>query len=239
MRHRPIVIAAALAIVCCGGGVRAAEVLAYSFETTPPAGPDGFFGLGATVTQDTIGATHLAHSMKYEVGAGGFVGARTETVIPPELNDPPGVTSVLFDMTITSAYPGTFADIGVTVFGHALNAPGGPQFGQQVQFADVEPIAGKAPGTYTNLSISLGQSVGPYRSGESFNDIFGPGPNDLTVASAFQFFISKNADVPVTVYIDNVRLATVPEPATLGLVTTAAALVCASRRRHRGGPRAS
>jgi hypothetical protein len=37
--------------------------------------------------------------MKYEVGTGGFVGARTETVIPATLNDPPGVEFVLFDLT--------------------------------------------------------------------------------------------------------------------------------------------
>jgi hypothetical protein len=234
MRNGLVCVALAAVTLCFADAARAVDVLAYSYETVLPAGPDGFFGLGATVTQDTIGATHLQHSMKYDVGAGGFVGARTETVIPPELNDPPGVDYVLFDMNVPAAYGGTFADIGVTVFGHALNAVGGAQFGHQVQFADTEPIAGKAPGQYTDLRIDLNQSVGPYRPGESFNQIFGPNPNDLTVASAFQFFISKNSANPVTVYIDNVRLGTtIPEPMTLGLLGLGAVVLGIRDRRRR------
>jgi hypothetical protein len=230
MRIALVCFATMVAILLSVGAVEAQPI--YSFETVSGAGPDGFFGLGATVTQEpTIGVTHLENSLKYEVGAGGFVGARTETVIPAALNDPPGVAAVLFDMTITAPYTGTFADLGVTVFGHALNAVGGAQFGHQVQFADTEPIAGKAAGTYTNLRVNLNQSVGPYRAGESFNQIFGPGPTDLTQASAFQFYISKNADVPVTVYIDNVRLL-IPEPATW-LLLGVGAVMCVVRRRRR------
>lgn len=224
---------AALLAATVAAGVAHAQAPVYSFEVADIFGrPDGFFGLGATVTQDTIGATHLTKSMKYAVGNGGFVGARTESVIPATLNNPPGVTQVLFDMTIVDAYAGGFADIGITIFGHALN-PGGPgSFGNQVQFSDTEAIAGKAPGTYANLSISLNNSAGPYRAGESFNQIFGAiDANDLTVASAFQFFISKNADVPVTVYIDNVRL--VPEPATMGVAALAGLALVGFRRRSR------
>jgi hypothetical protein len=220
---------ATLIVILSSAGVAQAQP-EYSFEDLLPAGPDGFFGLGATVTQDTIGATHLQHSMKYEVGAGGFVGARTETVIPMTLNDPPGVEYVLFDLTMTSTYTDTFADIGVTVFGHALNAPGGAQFGLQVQFQDQLPVAGLAPATYLDQRIDLDSSVGPYRPGESFNDIFGPGPNDLTVASAFQFFISKNVMTPITLYIDNVRL--VPEPAS-GVPLFIGALLLSHRLRRR------
>lgn len=228
MRNALLGIAIVLAMMIGAGQVHAQP--AYSFETiVPPNGPDGFFGLGATVAQDTIGATHGLHSLKYEVGVGGFVGARTESIIPPELNDPPGVTHVLFDLTIPQTYTDTFADLGVTIFGHALNAPGGAQFGHQVQFANQYQMAGLAPGTHLDQSISLDMSVGPYRPGESFNDIFGPGPNDLTVASAFQFFINKNVVTPITVYIDNVRF--VPEPATLGILTLATLALGRTRRR--------
>jgi hypothetical protein len=229
MRNRFVYIAVVVAIMS-SAGTALAQI--YSYETISGPGPDGFFGLGATVTQDTIGATHGTRSMKYDVAAGGFVGARTETVVPAALNDPPGVAAVLFDMTINTPYAGTFADIGVTVFGHALNAPGGAQFGHQVQFADTEPIAGKAAGTYRNLRIDLNQSQGPYRAGETFNQIFGPGPTDLTQASAFQFYISKNVANPVTVWIDNVRLV-VPEPATCTLLGVAAVVCGAFGRRRR------
>jgi hypothetical protein len=76
----------------------------------------------------------------------------------------------------------------------------------------------------------LDLSVGPYRPGESFNQIFGPvDANDLTVASAFQFYINKNVLTPITVYIDNVRF--VPEPATLGLVAMSVVGVALIRRR--------
>lgn len=231
MRNAPLCIAIALAIVAGASQVQAQPV--YSFEViVPPNGPDGFFGLGATVSQEpTIGVTHGDNSLKYEVGVGGFVGARTESVIPATLNDPPGVTHVLFDLTITQTYTDTFADLGITVFGHALNAPGGPQFGHQVQFADQYEMAGLAPGTYLDQQISLALSVGPYRPGESFNDIFGPGPLDLTVASAFQFFINKNVLTPITVYIDNVRLV-VPEPTAVGVLAIAGlAIGCARPRR--------
>jgi hypothetical protein len=230
MKLRLLNVAAILAVTLAAG-VAHAQVPEYSFEVNDLFGrPDTFFGLGATVTQDTIGATHLQHSMKYAAGNDGFVGARTETIIPPTLGNPPGVNYVLFDMTIVDPYAGGFADIGVTVFGHALNAPGGAQFGHQVQFGDVEAIGGKAPGTYPDVRIDLSNSVGPYRAGESFNAIFGPDPTDLTVASAFQFFISKNAGVPATVYIDNVRLV-VPEPASVGLAGFAGLALFGLRRR--------
>ena len=234
MRNRWVAMAAVVVMVgWCAGRASAQTTLLYSFEQPLPAGPDGFFGLGATVTQEpTIGVTHLENSLRYSVGVGGFVGARTETSVPAALNDPPGVSHVLFDLTLTEAYAGTFADIGVTLFGHALNAPGGAQFGHQVQFADTVSLAGLAVGTHTNLRIDLDQSVGPYRPGESFNNIFGPGPNDLTVASAFQFFISKNVTNPVTVYIDNVR-AVVPEPSSLGLLALGGLGLLARRRSRR------
>jgi hypothetical protein len=218
-------------MLSCAAAVGNAQVLLYSFEANiPPNGPDGFFGLGATVTQDTIGATNGVSSMKYEVGVGGFVGARTETV-PPILNNPPGVLSVLFDLTVVTPYTDTFANLGITVFGHAIN-PGGPgTFGNQVQFADEFGFAGLPAGTHA-AQIDLDMSVGPYRPGESFNDIFGPvDPNDLTVASAFQIYMNKNVATPATIYVDNVRLALVPEPATIGLLTMGALGMFGRRRR--------
>jgi hypothetical protein len=235
MKRRLFDVAATALVLLCVSAAHA-QLPDYSFEAVLPGGgppgPDGFFGLGATVTQDTIGATHLLSSMKYDVGVGGFVGARTE-IVPPTLNNPPGVNYVLFDLTLPAAYPDTFANMGITLFGHAIN-PGGPgTFGNQIQFADELPMAPLGAGTHLNQRIDLDTSVGPYRPGESFNAIFGPvDANDITVASAFQFYINKNVSTPITVYIDNVRFV-VPEPATGGLAVLSGLAFVGLRRRAR------
>lgn len=216
MRHGLVWIAV-VAIVFCAGTVRAQ--LLYSFEGSPPPSGFGPNGGGVTVSQDTIGATDGANSMKMSVVTGAtFVGALTSNV-PAPLNNPPGVDSVLFDMTIDAndAFTGAFDIIGVTVFG--FNAGLG-QFGLQAQFGPFIHIDGKAPGTYLDQQINLTGATNPldFTPNETFNQIFGPGANQLT-PSGFQFFINKSNDAPTTVYIDNVRVvATVPEPATLGLV---------------------
>jgi hypothetical protein len=204
-RKRVFVLAAAafVATLCIGNSASAQP--AYSFES----GLDGFFGLGATTSAETtIGVTHGTTSLEYAAGAGGFVGARTESVIPASLNNPPGVQSVQFDLTITEIPAGlTFADIGVTVFGHDID---NGIFGVQSQFTDTVSITALGVGQHLDRVIDLDSE---FFSNQSFNEIFGDDVSDLDVASAFQFYISKNAGVPATVYIDNVRLI-VPEPAT-------------------------
>jgi hypothetical protein len=206
--------AALAAAICLSDSASAAP--AYSFET----GLDGFFGLGAAVSAETtIGVTDGSTSLKYLAGAGGFVGARTETVIPAGLNNPPGVKSVKFDMAIVEIPVAlTFADMGITIFGHDVD---GGVFGIQNQFTDTVSITSLGVGQHNDLVIDLDSE---FFSGQSFNDIFGNDVSDLDVASAFQFYIAKNAGVPVTVYIDNVRLV-VPEPATAVILGFAASLV--------------
>ena len=235
MRSRLVSVAAIIAIMLSASAVLAAPD--YSFEVVAPGGgapgPDGFFGLGATVAQEpTIGVTHLDHSMQYSVGVGGFVGARTE-LVPATLNDPPGVQYVLFDLTIPQAYPDTFANMGITIFGHDLNAGGGTSFGNQVQFADELAMAPLGAGTFLDQRIDLDFSLGPYGPsvGKSFNEIFGTGDDDLSVASAFQFYINKNVLTPITLYIDNVRFV-VPEPSTFGLLSIGAVWIGARWRRR-------
>jgi hypothetical protein len=167
--------------------------------------------------------------MKYDVTAGpGFVGARTE-LVPAALNNPPGVAYVLFDLFKPDPYAGTFADIGVTVFGHDID---NGNFGIQSQFTDLVSLAALPLGQNNNLRIDLDSE---FFSGESFNEIFGDDVSDLDVASAFQFFISKNGGAqgsPITVYIDNVRLVT-PEPTTFGLLGVGAVVMGAMARRRR------
>src|SRR5205814_1470230 len=140
------------------------------------------------------------------------------------------VQSILFDYTLPTTFTGGFAVAGVTVFG--FNAPLS-QFGLQAQFSDIEHLEGKAPGTYT-AQIDLVGATNPldFTPGQSFNQIFtdnvAPAANQLTPAG-FQIFFNKSSDQPLTVYIDNVRLA-VPEPASIGTLAVAAGLMLARRR---------
>jgi len=222
--------AAAFAALTLGLAAANAQTL-YSFET-PPVNPDGFGpnGGGVTVTQDTFGATNLTHSMKVTVVTGAtFVGALTG-VVNPLIGDPPGVSSLLFDMTLDQPFTGGFALVGVTIFGASQPGPG-QQFGLQAQFADFEHIDGKAPGTYT-VQIDLASATHPltFAANQSFNDIFGTvgsGPNDL-IPTGVQLFFNKSNDAPLTAYIDNIRL--VPEPASALALSAAAGLLLRRRR---------
>jgi hypothetical protein len=213
-------------MVSCTG--TALGSLAYSFEGGGPPGPDGFFGLGATVAQEpVIGVTHLEHSMRYDAGTGGFVGVRTE-LVPPSLNNPPGVEYVLLDLSVpVLPVDLTFADLGVTVFGHDLD---NGIFGIQNQFNDTVSITALGAGQHHDLRIDLDSE---FLSGESFNELFGDDVSDLDVASAFQFYVSKTAGVPMTIYIDNVRFV-VPAPGTFAVCGAGAVVLGARRRRVDG-----
>lgn len=138
---------------------------------------------------------------------------------------------MLFDMTIEEIPDGlTFADIGITIFGHDID---NGLFGIQNQFTDTVSITGLGVGQHLDLAINLDSE---FFTGQSFNDVFGDDVEDLDVASAFQFFISKNAGVGLTVYIDNVRLAgseiVVPEPETGMMLACGALLLGAAARRR-------
>ncbi len=212
--------ACAAAILVCGLSGAAQAQLLYSFEDNL----DGFFATGgssvaaSTTTGVTKGTTALQYSL---ITPATFEGARTETVIPAALANPPGVNEILFDLTLTDQFAGGFASLGVTFFGYSPSL----MVGNQLQMADFIAVEALTPGTYTDLSIATDVSFG---GGPSFNDFFG-GVTDY-VPTGFQFFINKSGTAPITVYIDNVR-AVVPEPATLGLVALGAACGLAARRR--------
>lgn len=233
---RDCLLGTAAIVVLLSSGSSAEAALAYSFE------PDleGFAanGAGITVTQDTIGATDGSNSMKVDIVQGPtFVGALTGIVSAP-IGDPPGIDSILFDMTIEAGdeHTGSFAVVGVTIFGASQPGPG-QLFGLPVQFADFENIGGKAAGTHT-VQIDLDDATHPttFATNQSFNDIFGPniGSGDDIIPTGFQLFFNQSSDAPVTVYIDNIRTVVIPEPATgmmLGLGAICAGLGTRRNRR--------
>ncbi|HEY4234692.1 MAG TPA: PEP-CTERM sorting domain-containing protein [Lacipirellulaceae bacterium] len=234
MRKNLLCVAATVAIVFAAGAARAADTLIYSMETGTATNPDGFGpNAGGTTSQDTIGATDGLHSLKYTVPAGAtFTGALTGSV-PGILNNPPGVGHVTFDMTIAQGdtFTGGFAVLGITMFGIGP----GPSFGLQAQFSPLIHIDGKAPGTYKDLQIPLIGATNQvdFTPNQTFNQIFGSGPNQQT-PSGLEFFINKSNDAPATVYIDNVRIGgNIPEPATCTLLAIGAAVAMMGFRRRR------
>jgi hypothetical protein len=217
---RFLLCAVAAASVMISAGVASAQALLYSFETGTPASPDDFTGIaGTTVSQSNIGVTHLANSMKNVTAAGAtFAAARTLTIPAPLDPNNQAIHSVDFDLTINAGeeFSGAFSNIGITLFGHGdpdgIPGNGDEQFGLQFQVrAASERNVDLAPGTY-HLTIPLiGTNPMTFVPDQTFEQVFGPGPNQIFQISAFQFFYSKSGDGLLTTYIDNVRVL-VPEP---------------------------
>lgn len=207
MRNCLLWIAALIAMFCSGGAAGAASsTLLYDMEGAPP--PSGFGPNGVvTVTQDTIGATQGSNSMRVDTDGSTFVGAITD-VVPAALGNPPGVKSILLDLTINAGeeFAGGFADMGVTVFGCK-----GATCGLSAQFADYESIGALPAGTYKDLQFDLTTSIGPNFPGKSFNQILADG--DLDAVTHFQLYFNQTFNEPMISYIDNIR-AVVPEPST-------------------------
>jgi hypothetical protein len=209
-------LAACAAVLAASSGLdanpaAAADTLVYSFETDL----EGFAanGGGVTVTQDTIGVTNGASSMKVTAVSGQtFYGANTG-MLHPAIGDPPGLDHVTFDLTITEEYAGSFAVIGVMIFGvnqtgDARQLQTGPSDDPALEFH----IEGLAVGTYPDVTIDMTRFFNPdtFEPG-TFNDIVGTegsGPFDL-IPTGFQLYLNK-LGAPLTVYIDNIRVGTTP-----------------------------
>jgi hypothetical protein len=199
-----------VAIYATTGAVYAADTLVYGFED----GLQGFGPNGAiTVSHETtIGVTEGDNSMKVDV-VGGFVGALTPN-LHPAIGDPPGLDHVTFDLTLTQEYAGTFAVVGVMVFG--VNQQGspvqlqtGPDFDPELDPVLEYHLEDLAPGTYTDITIDMTEFIHPvtFELG-TFNDIVGTqgsGPNDM-IPTSFQLYFNKNPGTALIVYIDNIRV---------------------------------
>jgi hypothetical protein len=230
MRHGLVGIATVAILICAG---TAHAQLVYSFESPPIGNTDGFGpNGGGTYTQDTIGTTQGANSLKVDLALNDtFVGALTGN-LHPAINNPPGVDFVLLDLTIAQGQEftgGGFAVMGVTIFGCTQ----GGACGNSVQFNDIEHIDGKAAGLYSDVRFDL-NSAANFLPGQSFNQIFGlSGSGSPLIPTHFQLFFNKsnNPGNVMTVYIDNIRVA--PEPATWGLFSLGAVVMGMIRRRSR------
>lgn len=192
---------------CAGTPLYSMETL-YNATGVPDAAgtrPDDFHpnGGGTTVSQDTIGTTDGAHSMKFTmVQPATFSGAETE-LLPAHLND--DNSAITFDVTIpsTGQFSGNFANIGIKEFGT------NPTFGS----GDCEVIAeGQAsvnlsPGTH-HLGVPLIARSNPFTfdSNVSFASCFGPDPNTQMTPADWEFFINKSTENALTVYVDNIQI---------------------------------
>ena len=217
-----VVLAASLVAVaslCFSPASRAELTLAYSFEFEDLQG-FGPNGGGVTIAPDTVGATEGTGSMSMSIVQGAtFVGAITG-FLAPEFGDPPGLEVIVFDLTITQAFPnntGDFVDAGITVFGSSQpDYPGGQLGGLGVQFFNNQvPLSDLTVGTH-EIVMPLSSATHPltFATGKSFNDIFGgfgTGENDV-IPTGFQIYINKSNTAPWTGYFDNIRIGTLPTP---------------------------
>jgi hypothetical protein len=197
-----------LAFIASANGQTATQI--YSFEASDtPNNLDGFGpNQGGTVFSSTIGATSGTGSLGYSMlSSDTFTGILTQD-LPVALNSAE-TEEINFDLTIpaTGQYTGTFADIGIAEFG--TNVSQGfssyPVFTAQGNLRPYQNID-LAPGTY-NMSIPLITGVNPL-TGEGpvpLSNCFGPDPDTQLTLTGFEFYISKNNDDPLTIYIDNVK----------------------------------
>jgi hypothetical protein len=211
MKHS-IILSAITAIAGFTTIVRAqTPTLIYSFENgDSPNNLDGFApnGGGATVTQSTIGATDGSSSLKFTMVAGAFFsGPLTANIVPALLS--PETEAINFDLTIpaTGQFTGTFADIGISEFGTDNSEPPNTSNDQLQSTPNANKNIDLAPGTY-NLTIPL-QALDNPITGEGpvpFSSCFGSDPSSQLVAlTGFEIYINKSTDVPLTVYIDNIK----------------------------------
>ncbi len=183
--------------------VPASATLLYSFET----GLQGWAPINSgavNLTQSTIGATEGTHSMQVN-WSGGFqwYGDATNNFAVRDalVNDPN--KEILFDVTVP--------DGGLAGWSNALLAMNDSLGWRQVD---------------NSKQLDIPQTAGTYTLAFDISGITGPNPT----GTWFQLFFSVNGPTTETYYIDNIRTAPVPEPASLTVLVAGAGLLIRRRR---------
>lgn len=213
---------AALAALTLGAASASAQLM-YSFETgDSPNGKDGFVPNGATVSQDTVGATQGSNSLKVVTG-GGYTGTYTQADLPAPLTNP-NLSAVTMDITIptTPAYSGNYDDLGVVLF--VSNAGEGEYGDQYASPTSAWANIDLAPGSTTTITVPIEGNNPDTGTPVSFGTLLADG----WAVSGFQ--LTMDGDQAQTFYVDNIQ-AVVPEPASISLIGIAGAMSLLRRRK--------
>jgi len=232
--------------------VSAQGSLGYSFE----GGLQGWTenGSGVTMTHDlnSVGATDGNDAMKFTLATNCFFcGAFTGNLDPNDLlapggpptfpvGNPPGFDHVIFDLTVgdPNSFTGTFIALGIFMFGtdHSGMFQGDTQFQNNDPNKNNEIFlhGGEFPGAETlpagthQIVFTLDYGIHPltFEEGLSFNEIFGPDPNNNDVLlTGFEIYINKSFGMNGSAWegiIDNIRFAdAIPGDFNKGNITNA------------------
>ena len=230
---RGTLCAAAVAAAIGLAGSARANVLLYSFEPTDTGGAtDGFtrtsplFTVATTSAGATVGTGALALTAKSSYG-----GAYSTLAGPLAALDNPTVTAISADIFNPTTYTGNYADLGVTIFiSNGTTGDYGENFTPSTSlFQNVDFAAGSE----TTVTIPLVATDPVSGLQVPFSTVLAEG----YVPTEFQFTLSSDASAatPFAFNVDNVQAVTpasVPEPASMGLIA-AGGLALGRRRRQR------
>jgi hypothetical protein len=208
-------------LLISAGAAQAQLTQAYSFES----GLEGFVvnGGGLTISHNTNAAFASEGSGSMQLAFAdfsSFAGGVT-SMLHPAINDPPGVDVVVFDLINTNRFvppepvagqDPTFANTSISMFGEFASNPGVTEHIQY--FFSEEPIGNLDPGIHeVVIDVTSGGLLIGSSDIKGFNEWIASG----FIPASFQIYINKSFGFgrPAfawTVYIDNIRVGTIPPP---------------------------